>query len=116
LIFFSLSAIPISLVRESQSGFTQRKSGAKGIEYIKIYGISIFYMKKAQNEIEVGQEERNVKDCLSCKVIGVGMLSGVSGYGAHLFYKAPKANTTNRVFFACFSVMAAAAAVARALN
>ena len=67
----------------------------------------------SENVVEVVERS---KDCLSCKIIGVGTFSGIGTYGAYLFYHTPSSNRQNRIFYAMFSLGAFTAAIFRAMD
>lgn len=54
------------------------------------------------------------EDCLQCRVLGTVTFGSVSAYASYLRAVTPKSEKGNRLFFACFSIGAAAVAVHRA--
>ena len=54
------------------------------------------------------------EDCLQCRVVGTVTFGSVSAYASYLRAVTPKSEKGNRLFFACFSIGAAAVAVHRA--
>ena len=54
------------------------------------------------------------EDCLQCRIVGTVTFGSVSAYASYLRAVTPKSEKGNRLFFACFSVGAAAVAVHRA--
>lgn len=61
-----------------------------------------------------GGEERQVKDCLQCKIIGSAAFVGISGYFAKLGFDSPKQLRGTRLFYFGASIFAAGVALKRA--
>lgn len=64
--------------------------------------------KKMMEPTEVASSgsETPVKDCMSCKIIGVSTFTGIGLYALNLRHSTPIADKRQRVFLACFAVSA----------
>ena len=68
-----------------------------------------------RSDRKLTEGEKEIKDCLECRLVGVASMGGISGYAYNLRLKTPPSDPKQRLFLAIFSATFGAAAVARAV-